>query len=383
MKQIPHTMTLALSVALSLAAAGSAMAQGAGVVEMPTQAAQAANTPWTDADYARARATLPRALTLPATMFDYNAAVEAAGQAMSQGDGRSGRGGADARSLREQRVLGVLPSGSQADAAAEAPDAVGTGNLHFSSTRVYPNSSDTTYPTRTVGKLFFKKQNGASYMCSGSMIKPGVVVTAGHCVHSGNGSATGWYNSFQFIPGYRKVGAVDTRPYGTWTSYASVRTSTTWFSGGGGVPNARDYAIIVFNRNASGLNIGNYTGWLGYQTGMMIGRQNSVLGYPGNLDEGGQMHRVESLVTNYGSLNNGTWGSDMQGGSSGGPVVMNFRKDYADSSVLPSENNGNRVTSVVSWGYINPAVKVQGGSQLDSTFHTMVTNACTAFPAAC
>lgn len=219
-------------------------------------------------------------------------------------------------------------------------------------------------------------------MCTGSMIKPGIVVTAGHCVHSGNGAASGWHNSYQFIPGYRKVGSVATAPYGVWSSYQSVATSSAWYSGGGGVPNARDYAVIVFNRNASGLRIGNYTGWLGYGSGGMIGNHITAIGYPGNLDLGGQAHRTDSMATSVGG-NNGSWGSDMEGGSSGGPVVLNWRVDYTNSSAAPSQNAGNIVTSVVSWGYVSTAPKVQGASVFDATFMSMVAGRCTAYPWAC
>lgn len=346
--------------------------------QMQTSAAQAAG--WTDADYAKARTPSLRASYLAPSAFDFNGAVEMANSMQIAGGSAGGRGGADATGMLERRQYSTLLSSG--DDGAIGPQAVGTGGIHFTSTRTYPNSSDTTYPTRTVGKLYFKKPDGSSWMCSGSMIKPGVVVTAGHCVHSGNGSASGWYNSFQFIPGYRKVGSVETRPYGTWSNWAHVRTSTSWFSGGGTVPNQRDFAVIVFNKNGSGLNIGNYTGWLGWIYPRMIGRHNTVLGYPGNLDLGGQMHRVESMVNN-GGTNNGIFGSDMEGGSSGGPVVLNFRSDYANSSSLPSENEGNRVTSVVSWGYISTAPKIQGGSQFDSVFSTMLNNACAVVPGAC
>ncbi len=369
-----------IALALSLvAAAVSGMAQ-ADEVSLNASAVrtESHNQAWTDADYATARTLLPKANFLPPAVMDLNAAVAAADQAI-QGSGKAGRGGADASHLREARR--ALPRVGEADDGV-APDAVGTGGLQFTSSRGGPTATDTTYPYRAVGKLYFKI-GAANYMCSGSMIKPGIVVTAGHCVHSGNGASTGWYNSFQFIPGYRNAGGIDSRPYGTWSNWASVRTTTDWYGGGGGVPNAHDFAIIVFNADAAGLKIGNYTGWLGYQYPRLIGKHQTVLGYPGNLDTGGILHRVDSLATSYGSLNNGTWGSDMEGGSSGGPSVSNFQMSYANSSTLPSENESNRVTGVVSWGYISTLPKVQGGSQFDSIFGTMVTNACTSYPWAC
>jgi V8-like Glu-specific endopeptidase len=215
------------------------------------------------------------------------------------------------------------------------------------------------------------------------MIKPGVVLTAGHCVHSGNGASTGWYNSFEFIPAYRRVGSKITQPYGDWTNWASATTTIDWFAGGGGVPNTGDWALIVFNKDANNNRIGDYTGWLGWGYPLQVGRHNTILGYPANLDSAGQLHRVDAAVNDYGSLNNGTYGSDMQGGSSGGPNVLNWRVDYTDTSTLPSENWGNIATSVVSWGYVSSTPKVQGGSQFNATFSNMLTTVCTNYAWAC
>lgn len=331
------------------------------------------------ADYLGARVMMPTVKRLPAAVFDYNAAAEfATRQTPTIVPGR--RGGADARHLATE--LAVPPGLDGADSGDVGTESVGTGGQNFTSSRVSPKNLDTTFPVRTVGKLYFTI-SGVGYMCTGSVIKPGIVLTSGHCVHSGNNSATGWYSGFEFIPGYRKAGSKITKPYNSWTNWQTTYTTTSWYSGGGGVPNVGDWALIVFNVDGTGKNVGDYTGWLGYGTGLTIGRHMTVLGYPGNLDLGGQLHRVDAMGTNYGSLNNATYGSDMQGGSSGGPLVMNWRVDYTDSSTAPSENSGNVATSTVSWGYTDPAQKVQGGSQFNTTFTNMLNTACTAYPSAC
>ncbi|TDM08171.1 MAG: hypothetical protein C4K60_01325 [Ideonella sp. MAG2] len=323
-----------------------------------------------------AKTLMPRVNMLPDAVFDYTAAANKA--AVGKGQGQLGsKGGAKADHLFQ--VESAAPG---AQDGSISPDAVGTGGLQFTSSRVSPKTLDTTFPVRTVGKLYFKI-GSSTYMCTGSVIKPGVVLTAGHCVHSGNASSTGWYNSFEFIPGYRKVGTTITKPYGSWTNYVTMYTSTDWYNSGGAVPNAGDWALIVFNKDASNKRVGDYTGWLGWAYPSMIGKHMTVLGYPGNHDLGGQLHRVDSMVTDYGSLNTGTYGSDMQGGSSGGPNVLNWRVDYTDSSTLPSENWGNVATSVVSWGYVSTTPKVQGGSQFNGVFANMVNAACTSYPWAC
>lgn len=357
-----------------LAATLSHAADTPDVKSLRVPAAQTAS--FTSAEREAAKTLMPRVSYLPDAVFDYNAA--AAQGAAGKGQRQAGqKGGANADHLFQME---------RADKGAEddgvSPQAVGTGALQFTSSRVSPKTLDTTYPVRAVGKLYFKIGT-AGYMCTGSVIKPGVVLTAGHCVHSGNGASTGWYNSFEFIPGYRKVGTTITKPYGSWTSTASVYTSTDWYNGGGGVPNVGDWALIVFNKDASAKRVGDYTGWLGWGYPYLIGKQTSVLGYPGNLDLGGQLHRIDAMGTNYGSLNTGTWGSDMEGGSSGGPTVLNWQVGYTNSSSAPSENWSNMATSVVSWGYISTAPKVQGGSQFNATFGNMMTSVCSAYAWAC
>jgi V8-like Glu-specific endopeptidase len=282
------------------------------------------------------------------------------------------------------QTRGVLSAAAVALAPAEeaVPEAVGTGGIHFTSTRTYPRQQDRTYPSSAVGKLFFKDSAGNSYICTGSVIRPGVVLTAGHCVHQGSGGGAGFYNSFTFVPGYSRVGLTETRPFGTWSNWTYVTTTSSWATGGGSVPNVGDWALIVFNKDGANRRIGDYTGYLGYLYPALVGRHMTVLGYPANLDGGTQMHRVESMANN-GGTNNGTWGSDMTGGSSGGPVVLNFRQDYTGLSSYTQDNLANRLTSVVSWGYISPSPQIQGGAQFDSNFGAMLSATCSAYGWAC
>ncbi len=387
MKHASRTAFLA-TIAAAAAAAFPAHAADYVTKAAPALQSNAAPRAWTNAEYAAARTMLPTAKSLAPSVFDYNSAVSAASSKATQGSSKAGYGGASAAGLLEQRYLSAADLAIQQLTAAAAdtsggmaPDAVGTGGLQFTSARTTPvYASSTQFPFRTIGKLFFN-QNGISYSCSGSMIKPGIVVTAGHCVHDGSGSAAGWSSAFQFIPGYSQVNGIDSRPYGTWTNWTSATTSTAWYSGGGVVPNIRDYAIIVFGANARGQRIGDITGWLGYQYPSMIGRHMTVLGYPGNIDAGLILHRVDSQTTD-GGTNNGTWGSDMRGGSSGGPVVLNFR-NVLSAPNPPTDNNPARVTGVVSWGYISTAPQVQGGSVFDSVFGDIITGACAAVPSPC
>jgi hypothetical protein len=161
-----------------------------------------------------------------------------------------------------------------------------------------------------------------------------------------------------------------------------VTTTNQWLAGGGSVPNGGDYALIVFNKNASGYRIGDYTGWLGYQFPALVGKHVTVLGYPGNLDSGAVNHRVDAQTTS-GSLGTGLFGSDMGGGSSGGAIVLNFRTNYASSTAAPADSGENRLVSVVSYGPVANGPMYQGGSVFDSRLTTMLSNMCSSHAWAC
>ena len=83
--------------------------------------------------------------------------------------------------------------------------------------------------------------------------------------------------------------------------------------------------------------------------------------------------------------NNTIIGSNMNGGSSGGPWIENFGL----ASVLTGETNGsfpqqNVVVGVTSWGYTSNAPKEQGAAPFTSgNIGTLVTTACSAYPGRC
>jgi V8-like Glu-specific endopeptidase len=358
----------------ALVVAGSVQAAPQGVVAMsPGEAglSQARSTP----DYRNALSVMPSVSSIPDQAFDFNAAATAAKRPPTAGEAGH-RGGANPSGLSRQLFEPMLEDRLNGGGSV-TPSAVGTQGLQFTSSQVFPNDADTNYPTRATGKLWFEKVRGSGqwWVCSASMIKPGIIATAGHCVSSGTGS---WYSSFQYVPGYRNGAA----PYGTWTSWATATTTSEWFSGGGGVPNGGDYALIVFNKNSSGYRIGDYTGWLGWQYPSVVGKHLTVLGYPQNLDSGVINHRIDAQGTS-GSNNTALWGSDMTGGSSGGAVVLNFRRDYGSSTTRPQDDGSNRLVSVVSYGPTATGPMYQGGAVFDSRIQTMLNNMCTSFAWAC
>lgn len=240
------------------------------------------------------------------------------------------------------------------------PNDVGSFGAHFSSTRLIPLTADRQYPYRTVGKLFFTIPNQGNFVCSASVISYRIVATAGHCVSDGNGH---FHTNWVFIPAYRDGVA----PYQAW-NWSTVVVTNTWHFGGGGVPNAADYAMMTVSDRFFGTaltKIGRKTGFLGWQTLSLSQNHTTMLGYPCNLDSCEKMHQVSAGAFRNTSPNNVEYGSDARGGSSGGPWVQNFGATAVGQT--GGLNAGrNRVVGVTSYGYISTDPKVQGASIPDS-----------------
>lgn len=255
----------------------------------------------------------------------------------------------------------ATPTLSPNSALDVAPQSVGSYKAYFSSSRVTPASVSTTWPYRMTGKLFFS--NGTSnYVCSASVIRARLVVTAGHCVY--DATKKQWYKNFLFVPAYYN----GTAPLKSWTA-SYWWTTSKWQSGGGGVPNGGDFGILemkdqVINNVVT--RIGNVTGYYGYHTNALWPNHVTMLGYPVAFDQGAWMHRVDSQSYQQYSYNTVIYGADMTGGSSGGPWIENFGQ--ASTGQIMAPNGTNYVVAVTSYGPVDTSVRVLGASTLDSQF---------------
>lgn len=274
------------------------------------------------------------------------------------------------------------PTAAQAKPGTK-PFIVGTGGLPFTTNRLYPVGDKTlfkAYPYATFGQLFFSEPSG-DYVCSASVIRANVIATAGHCVADGSGH---YYSNWLFVPAENGAMA----PYGKWT-WAAADTTSSWFNGGGVVPNDQDDALIVLAEHkyqGAYRRIGDLVGYFGYEFNAALPTAVTQIGYPCNLDSCADPIAAYSQ-DNAGPNNNFQWGTASFGGASGGPEVQDFGQipNGAPSEIL----GGNIVVSSTSYTYTAAGVDVDGGSIFyapgqngEYTFGDLINWAC-SFSDAC
>ncbi|MBX3640456.1 MAG: trypsin-like serine protease [Nitrosomonas sp.] len=253
------------------------------------------------------------------------------------------------------------------------------GNAYFTSSRVGFDAKkvDTqkSWPFSATGKLYFVA-NRSKGECTASVIRRNIVLTAGHCVY--DPVKKQYSKEIRFVPAFHN----GTDPYGTWRVDGEPIVTESWRKGKGTVPNRGDYALLVMKPDNKGRIIGDVTGYYGYVTYGLDPNHVTMLGYPGNFDGALWMHRVDAQ-SHYREIIGNTviYGSDMGGGSSGGPWLENFGLKSNHQS-----QNMNYVVGVTSYGPIaedeeDPDFdpnnnKHLGSSILDAQFTDILKKAC-------
>jgi len=261
-------------------------------------------------------------------------------------------------------------------------------NTHRVDNRTVRNNVSRFKPYRAVGQLFLKIGK-ARYLCTAALIKRGLIVTAAHCV-AGFGSSA-YYSDWQFVP----AAYDDQAPYGVWNILAAY-VATSYLDGSDscvaqGITCANDVAVLALSPDA-GTYPGDSVGWLSYGwngqgfTGNGLALV-SQLGYPVSHDKGLRMQQTDSQAFVDADLSNNTVvGGRQTGGSSGGPLLVNLGPiaELSESIEVGDEALRNMVVGVVSWGYVDKAIKQQGASPFTTdNIVSLVNEACMDFPVAC
>ncbi|WP_051433157.1 trypsin-like serine peptidase [Promicromonospora kroppenstedtii] len=177
----------------------------------------------------------------------------------------------------------------------------------------------------TTGKLFIGGYQGDRY-CSASAVNTRskrVVITAGHCVHTGRGGS--WLNNVVFVPKYNGY-AADPTPYGTFQA-RTLHTFKAWINYGGTTRGwGRDVGVISTYANENNARVVKAVGGNGLMISKSFKFTAAIFGYPSNRDSGEVMWVCQGMVGKTQAVPNTSKivGCNFGGGSSGGPWVWKY-----------------------------------------------------------
>lgn len=196
--------------------------------------------------------------------------------------------------------------------------------------------SITAYPKSTVGKYFFTL-NGLNYVCSASVINASTLITAGHCNSDGSGT---FATNRLFCPSWNNGAS----SRGCWV-VADSKTAAGWHVGGN--PD-NDYACLITSPTGQVIanKVGNVTGWLGRAWNFPASQAERTFGYPQAAPFNGRYLQTTASTEWYthdfvaGGQVSKIIGSDLTGGSSGGPWILGWTGTAAETA----DTDGSGVT---------------------------------------
>lgn len=195
------------------------------------------------------------------------------------------------------------------------------------------------YPQRAVALITY---NGSTH-CTGWLVSPDTLVTAGHCVHGGGSNGRwGTTTAFRIYPGFSDGYA----PYG-YCQPREVYSSLGWITAADG-----DADVGVIKLNCA---IGNATGYFSYFVAAQTDNTAiTINGYPGDKADGNQQWGSTGIILRSTPAKI-YYDNDTTGGMSGAPVWLQHDKTAwslgihtnGESLLSPGANGGTRISQDV------------------------------------
>lgn len=259
------------------------------------------------------------------------------------------------------------------DTAPTRDDETGSATVEDNRKRALVDSVDdrirvgsaTTFPWNTIAFLYIRYPDGTEGSCTGTLVGPYTVLTAGHCIHSRDHG--GFASSVSVAPGQTQSTffGVTSQPFGERFAQRGVTTDRWKSTSGGSSHTIReykyDYAAVFFDQP-----------WTHTQTFMPIVYDDpnggvNLAGYPGIVDN---KPNTFGMFTEFGpeSLNSILFWRDLQlrefvldasPGNSGGPFFLYY-----------SATNANELTGTAS--YIVQGEEIAGGPWMGGENETTI-----------
>jgi V8-like Glu-specific endopeptidase len=238
-------------------------------------------------------------------------------------------------------------------------------------------ASTLAYPWNTIGFLAISYAGGASYRCSGTLVSPYVVLTAGHCIH--NNTRGGYVVSARFYPGQSQATVSDAvqRPYGSKADVYALQTTDTWTQ----ISGSDSYPVTDYRHDVAAIEFKtpfNFTSTFMPVLYSSTAGPVTNAGYPGIF----QNTTAYGLYTDSGSDTSGNYlrsnhvrqfAIDASGGDSGSPFFyidpttgqtslvgsLSYADDLNDAAGGPWYDSWNQ-SLLASWVSWTPSAAVAG-----------------------